>query len=76
MAAFVAEQTVSVTSSVVPNEHNAAVPQTKYNITFGTDINIHLHSRRIAGSPMTVPTKTRFITTSDMADNMRKTANN
>jgi hypothetical protein len=25
------------------NEHNAEAPQVKYNITFGTDINIKLH---------------------------------
>jgi hypothetical protein len=42
MAAFAMGQTDRDTSSEIPNEHNAEVPNTKYNITFGTDINIYL----------------------------------
>jgi hypothetical protein len=50
MTATTAQAIIRVTSSTILNEHNEAVAQIKCSITFRTDINIHLHPRRIVGS--------------------------
>jgi hypothetical protein len=50
MTAIAEDATVRDTSSTIPNEHNAEVPQTKYNITLGTDINTYPVSKSILKS--------------------------
>jgi hypothetical protein len=50
MTAIAEDATVRDTSSTIPNEHNPEVPQTKYNITLGTDINTYPVSKSILKS--------------------------